>query len=80
VGRYYHAETNTEWQIVEWGKDGSSLKNTDEYRLTQKGIDESQLTTFAIVHANGKVKHATFAGYLPDLDTLADYWDEEGSL
>lgn len=81
VGRYYHPESQTEWQIVEWGKDSDHMKNVDEFRLTRNGIEDSQLTTFAIAYPNGKVKHLTFAGYLPeDYDEIYEYWVEGGSL
>lgn len=81
VGRYFHPETGTEWQIVEWGKDSDHMKNNDEHRITRGGIESSQLTTFAIQYPNGDVKHLTFSGYLPeDLDEVAEYWTGEGSL
>lgn len=80
LGRYHHAPTKTEWQVVEWG-DYDRLRNAEDNRLTRSGLQQSQLTTFAIVYPNGEVKHLTFSGYLPtDLDSLAAYWIENDSL
>lgn len=80
MGRYYHPESQTEWQVVEWG-DRGNLKNLDENRLTRAALTRSQVTTFAIMQPNGDVKHLTFSGVLPtDLDDLADYWTDHESL
>lgn len=80
IGRYYHPDSDTEWQVVEWG-DRGSMKNIDENRLTRAGITRSQITTFAIVYPNGDVQHRTFSGYLPeDLDDVAEYWFDNESL
>jgi hypothetical protein len=80
LGRWYDSRTDTEWQVVEWG-DVSHVKNIDENRLTQRGIENSSHTVFAIVYPNGDVKHLTWSGVLPDdLDDLVDYWMQTGSL
>lgn len=80
LGRYYHPETRTNWQVVEWGQSGS-VKNLDENRLTEAQLTRSTLTTFAIVYPNGEVNHLTFSGVLPsDLDDLAAYWIDHESL
>ena len=80
LGRWYDSRTDTEWQVVEWGSP-RNLKNIDDNRLTRSGIENSTLTTFAIVYPDGKVKHLSFSGVLPlDLDDLVDYWIENGSL
>lgn len=80
LGRYYDHRTDTEWQVVEWGTVGN-VKNIDENRLTHRGIENSDHTTFAIVYPNGDVIHRTWSGVLPDdLDDLVDYWIEHESL
>ena len=80
LGRWHHADTDTEWQVVEWGSIGH-IKNADENRLTRNGLNQSQLTTFAIVYPSGEVRHLTWSGALPDdLEDLVDYWTEHESL
>ena len=80
LGRYHHAETDTNWQVVEWGSVGD-LKNIDENRLTKAGLQGSEHTTFAISYPDGRTIHLTFSGVLPqDLDDVADYWSDHESL
>lgn len=80
LGRYYHPETNTEWQVVEW-RPGHVTKDVDAFRLTRGQLTRSTYTTFAIVYPDGKVIHRSFSGVLPlDLDDLADYWLDHESL
>lgn len=80
LGRYHHPDTDTEWQVVQWGNPGH-IKNVDEFRLTRAGLAQSSYTTFAIVYPNGEVKHLSFSGVLPDdLDDLVDYWTDHESL
>lgn len=80
LGRYHHPDTDTDWQVVEWGDHGA-MKNIDSFRLTRNGLAQSQVTTFAVVFPNGDVQHRTFSGYLPeDLDDVAEYWFDNESL